>query len=300
MWAPSFLHMLQPEYRVRYLHSDKSALRKCCGCIHLRAGAMISCLIWVGLSLYFAAVAFQHKSPFFSYLNDPPIVVFGVINLGFACISAFGMFTVFYNHWYYVSHVIVWVALGALGVIVDGIANVIIFAATKNDYYSWCISSSSGSLQNGVEQALNNNATNINFQSTDFYNCQRTWENELKFGILSIAMITIFYLYWVICFYSYSVKKSHNAFQPSAYRQALPNNIPMDPSIVHPMNPGGFGVYPNDQMMQMDANRQNVIVLSNVKPSNKSQEKEEVVTTPPPPYFSEFKKTKDENIIDIV
>jgi hypothetical protein len=86
-----------------------------------------------------------------------------------------------------------WISIGVFVILVDTLVNVIIFIVIQDDYKSWCIGSSSGALQTGVESALNSNATNINF-SADFYNCQRTWEDELKFGMLSLIMMMIFYV----------------------------------------------------------------------------------------------------------
>ncbi|KAI8332055.1 hypothetical protein BC941DRAFT_437371 [Chlamydoabsidia padenii] len=269
MFAPEFLRIFRPEYRVRYLHSSSPVLRKCCGCIHLRAGAMISCLIWMGLSLYFAAISFQHKSPFFSYMSDAAMLVFGTANLFFACAAGFGIFTIFQNNWYYVSHMVMWISIGVFVILADTLVNVIIFIVIQDDYKSWCIGSASGALQTGVESALNSNSTNINF-SADFYNCQRTWEDELKFAMLSLIMMLIFYSYWAICFYSYSIKKSHSAFQPATMRHAMAANGQMMDPMMNPM--GGFGPYPNDGMA-MDPNRQNVIVLNNTKPSSKPGKK---------------------------
>lgn len=86
-----------------------------------------------------------------------------------------------------------WISIGVFVILVDTLVNVIIFIVIQDDYKTWCIGSSSGALQTGVESALNSNATNINF-SADFYNCQRTWEDELKFGMLSLIMMLIFYV----------------------------------------------------------------------------------------------------------
>ncbi|KAI8099009.1 uncharacterized protein BX664DRAFT_320167 [Halteromyces radiatus] len=285
MFAPEFLRIFRPEYRVRYLHSSSPVLRKCCGCIHLRAGAMISCLIWVGLSLYFAAVSFQHKSPFFSFMSDAAILVFGTANLFFACVAGFGIFTVFHNNWYYVSHMVMWISIGVFVILVDGIANVIIFIVIHDDYKSWCIGSASGALETGVETVLHNNATNINF-STDFYNCQRTWEDELKFSMLSIIMMIIFYSYWALCFYSYSIKKSHNAFQPATLRHAMQGGQMMDP-MMNPMGTGGY--YPN----AMDPTQPNVIVLNNTKPSKSSTNQQ---SSSPPPYHP---SNTNGNVVDL-
>jgi hypothetical protein len=134
MFAPEFLRIFRPEYRVRYLHSSSPVLRKCCGCIHLRAGAMISCLIWMvtwandchlemnstcclvflsRVSLYTLPLSLSNIKAvsmrlslqlpyltlalpaFFSYMSDAAMLVFGTANLFFACAAGFGIFTIF-------------------------------------------------------------------------------------------------------------------------------------------------------------------------------------------------------------
>lgn len=73
--------MLMPVFRNQIVHSRNPYIHKYCGCIHLRMGATISCIVWMvlyfffvffhklifyiffkGLSLYFAIVSFQAKS----------------------------------------------------------------------------------------------------------------------------------------------------------------------------------------------------------------------------------------------
>lgn len=74
--------MLMPVFRNQIVHSRNPYIHKYCGCIHLRMGAAISCIVWMvlyffsvifhklifyiffskGLSLYFAIVSFQAKS----------------------------------------------------------------------------------------------------------------------------------------------------------------------------------------------------------------------------------------------
>ncbi|CAO3593956.1 unnamed protein product [Absidia cylindrospora] len=295
MFYPDFLRIFRPEYRVRYLHSSSPVLRKCCGCIHLRAGAMISCLVWVGLSLYFAAISFQHKSPFFSYMSDAAILVFGTANLFFAIIASFGIFTIFHNNWYYVSHMAMWISIGVFILLVDALVNVIIFIVIQDEYKTWCIQSSSGALEDGVKSIPNTNATSINF-SADLYNCQRTWEGELKFGMLSLITIIIFYAYWAVCFYSFSIKKSYSAFQPATLRHSMAGGRMMDP-MMNPMGAGGFGAPGGfDPRMAMDPTHSNVIVLNNSKPSSKAGKytyKEKLASSSPPPYPLETRNDDD-------
>lgn len=43
--------LLRPFRRTKIVHTRSQALRKCCGCIHLRVGCALSCVFWA-VSLY--------------------------------------------------------------------------------------------------------------------------------------------------------------------------------------------------------------------------------------------------------
>ncbi|KAI9029588.1 hypothetical protein CLU79DRAFT_696184 [Phycomyces nitens] len=178
----------------RQAHIRYPSLVKCCGCIHLRTGAGFAGLVWAGLSMYFAVLSFQNKSPFYSYLLQAPLLVFGVANLILSCVGLGLLFAVYVNRWHAIRTASSAVFVSTFMVAGDAIANAILFIATKPSYIDWCISSSSGPLDNGVNNALNGTlTTSFGFQAADYYNCSKTWENELKFGILSTIMLTTLY-----------------------------------------------------------------------------------------------------------
>jgi hypothetical protein len=47
--------MMDPGYKQPLIHSHHAYIYKCCGCIQLRAGSTVSCLVWAvsGFTLYF-------------------------------------------------------------------------------------------------------------------------------------------------------------------------------------------------------------------------------------------------------
>ncbi|ORX44964.1 hypothetical protein DM01DRAFT_1386759 [Hesseltinella vesiculosa] len=284
MFTQEFWQTFRLGSRRRYLHTYSPVLRKCCGCIHLRAGAMIMCFVWMGLSMYFAAISFQHKSPFFSFMSDAAMLIFGTINLFFACLAGYAAFTIFHNQIYFIQQVTIWVTLGVLTVVIDTIVNVVIFIVIRSSYLDWCIGSAYESLEQGVSQALGNNTTNINF-FTDFYNCDRTWEDELKFAILCAVMMTLFYGYWALCFYSYYRKKFGNPMQPSMLQNQM-----TDPVLHQLNNPvastsAGYMAPPPPFDHARSGNAPDdapVIVLSNAKPSKKEKHRSSSSSLPPP------------------
>lgn len=76
-------------------------------------------------------------------------------------------------------------------VLVDGFINVILFITNHDNYINWCINSTSTELEGGLSNATTNAIVNLD---QDFYNCHRTWEDELKFGLLATLMMIGFYV----------------------------------------------------------------------------------------------------------
>ena len=72
-------------------------------------------------------------------------------------------------------------------VLVDGLINAILFIVQRDDYIDWCTNIGLDGLQPAVGD------TKIRTED-DFYNCSRTWEDELKFGLMAILMMIGFYV----------------------------------------------------------------------------------------------------------
>ncbi|KAI9243546.1 hypothetical protein BDA99DRAFT_449047 [Phascolomyces articulosus] len=283
-----FNHFLfRPFKKRRVMHTHNQALRKCCGCIHLRVGSAMACVIWMGLSLYFTIVSFQRQT-FYSYLSDAPLIIFGVANLLLALVSFAALFAVYLDHWSHIRTAQHSIFICLFIVLVDGLINVILFITQRDDYIFWCINAGQGGFESIV------NITEVNVRH-DFYNCSRTWEDELKFGLLAIFMMIGFYVYWAMCFRSYRIKKAiivstmvgapvdHVAIPsmpggggppPPHLGGPHPHPPPMMPGggmPMQPMGPGGPG-------------GRNIIVLNNSKPSSKENNNKK--SSPPPPYDS--------------
>ncbi|KAI7857580.1 hypothetical protein BDC45DRAFT_16980 [Circinella umbellata] len=179
-------YLFRPYKKRRVMHTQHQALRKCCGCIHLRVGSALACVIWVGLSLYFSIVSFQTYSPFYSHLSSSPLIVFGVANLLLAIVSLLALGALYLDLLDYIRTAQHAIIVCLFIVLVDGLINVILFIVQRDDYISWCTDIGSDGLQPAVGD------TRIRTED-DFYNCSRTWEDELKFGLMAILMMIGFY-----------------------------------------------------------------------------------------------------------
>ncbi|KAL1932823.1 hypothetical protein VTP01DRAFT_8501 [Rhizomucor pusillus] len=266
---------LNPQIKNRFIHTDLQALRKCCGCIHLRVGAAFSCIVWAALSMYFAVLSFQDKSPFYSYMSSPPLIVYGVVNLFLVIVALLGLLALFRNRWEYIRHFshATWVAIFAF--LVDGLINVILFFNSRPDFQAQCVEAAASNLNATALAAGGTNATSFDLTSADYYNCDKLWEDEAKFGLMSICIMVVIYIYWAACIYSFSHKQG--AANLAAARMmpppgAAPGMVPppgapapatMPPPTAAPINP---------------ADRSNIIVLNNEKPSRKTKKKNNTIS----------------------
>ncbi|KAI8885401.1 hypothetical protein K501DRAFT_246139 [Backusella circina FSU 941] len=198
---------MNQNFNQRLIHSSHAYIYKCCGCIQLRAGSTVSCLIWAGLSLYFSILSFQAKSPFFSYLSATALYIFGTVNLILFGVSLGVLFSLFLKSSNAVRVSAIIAVISIIAVLIDTFANVILFIVHRSVYVEWCINTTSTSLGDVLNNSFPPNTTEeFSVTMADFYNCNRTWEDELKFSVLGIILLIVLYLYWWVCLYSYSIK----------------------------------------------------------------------------------------------
>ncbi|KAI8372186.1 hypothetical protein BD560DRAFT_395417 [Blakeslea trispora] len=182
------------------IHSRNPYIHKFCGCIHLRTGAALACLIWMGLSLYFSILSFQAKSPFFSFINPHTVLyIFGTINLVFFGICFGTLIPIYLKSTNGIRTSAVIIQFSVAIVLIDTFINTILFIVRRDQYIEWCIDSATDRLDSLLSSDRLQNPN-------DVYNCQRTWESELKFTVLSTILMILFYTYWAISIASYSVK----------------------------------------------------------------------------------------------
>ncbi|KAI8046974.1 uncharacterized protein B0P05DRAFT_482285 [Gilbertella persicaria] len=283
---------------------------KCCGCLPLRLGCSMICLIWAGFSMYMAVLSFQNSSS--------PTTVFGVANLILSLVSIGGIVVLITNFGPYVHTLSHAIFVSVFIVLVDTFVNVILFITSKADYYNWCINTSSNAIRQNLNTTTNGSIPTFDF-SNDYYNCHSLWEDELKFGIIFYILLFAFYAYWALCIYSYSLVLRGYAAEMD-YRFGSANMPMMNSGVALPPNailntPAGAGAgpfLPNDR---------SVIVLNNAKPKSKSTKridtfsfrKKQSAVTPQDslqvPFFADHQKDSqftigfrlgpDGNIIDI-
>ncbi|KAL0082675.1 hypothetical protein J3Q64DRAFT_1752634 [Phycomyces blakesleeanus] len=170
---------------------------KCCGCVGIRRGGALGCVVWALLSFYFAALGFMGRSPFFSHLERAPLVIYGVLNLAFGIASLLGLFFIGYMTIFTRVKLlsrILW--LFATLVIGDTLINFILFVVNKSKFESWCIETSISRLeQNPV---VPNPTQTLDIGNVDYYNCQRLYIDEVKWSLLAALVMCMVYIHWAL------------------------------------------------------------------------------------------------------
>ncbi|KAL0079971.1 hypothetical protein F4703DRAFT_1871935 [Phycomyces blakesleeanus] len=206
-WAQPEIHN-QP----RMIHAKHAYTRKFCGCMSLRGGSGLACVFWLGINLYFSVLSFQYRSPLFSYLNHTALLIQAIICLIFAFASLIGLFSLFVNKPAVLrqSHRFIWMI--NILFIIDLFVNIILFGVQWPQFSSWCVSRSREILDDTITVDYSNGdnftATYLpNVVGSDLYNCNKLWQDELKFGISIYVMIVLCYIYWALCLWSYTQKQ---------------------------------------------------------------------------------------------
>ncbi|KAI8144347.1 hypothetical protein BJV82DRAFT_513203 [Fennellomyces sp. T-0311] len=274
------LNWRSPHVKNRFVHTRYQALRKCCGCIHLRVGAAFSCLVWIGLSMYFAILSFQESSPFFSYMVPAPLYVFAVASLIMAITGFVGLFVLFRNRTEYIrmfSH-LVWTALFIF--LVDGLANACFFITQHGDFMQWCVGSSATTISHDASPAMNGT---FDFHSTDYYNCDRLYQDEVKFGLISIFLMIVLYVYWGFCIYSFSHKLGASNLEAARFAEmGMPMTGHPATTVIAP-GPGMAAPPPvHGPVGRAGPGRSNIIVLNNEAPSKKKKKSFSLRSLVPP------------------
>lgn len=84
----------------------------------------------------------------------------------------------------------------ALAVLIVTLVNFILFVMNKDDFRSWCINTSINYVEGEYAQ-VNHNAKippNKLGTATDIYNCDRLYQDEVKWSLLCLIIMSIVYV----------------------------------------------------------------------------------------------------------
>ncbi|OZJ05451.1 hypothetical protein BZG36_01643 [Bifiguratus adelaidae] len=257
------------------VYTPYSITKKYFGCIHLRAGGMISCFIWLALSSYFAVLGFLGVTPIYSFLDYTPRMVWASFNLFMALTGLLGIFLFFVNEPMQLKyfHKLVWCMVFLI--VSDTFANVIVFVAGRQEYLVWCTEFSQSNMNDSIQIAYQNGTqVSLVFHTNgDYFHCSALWSTELKFGILSFVLILILYPYFAACIWAYAQKKVLLAIKAAELAADLIAGNPVAPVAVGGPGPAGPPppgppMLPPPGMMDPNFGAGNVFLISNLKPSD--------------------------------
>ncbi|CAO3699668.1 unnamed protein product [Rhizopus microsporus] len=189
-------------------YNDRRFRAYCCGCIDSSANDIIVCFFWAALSFYFAVLAFLQKSPFYSYVQTVPLVVFGAVNLLFGIVTLCGIVLLLFRPridvrimgMYQSRKTVFTITANAIAVLIVTLINFILFVIDKDGFFHWCITSSASYVTEVYDQ-MNSNSTKVPpitlENGSDLYNCERLYENEVKWAFLCFVVMSIVYVSFI-------------------------------------------------------------------------------------------------------
>jgi hypothetical protein len=88
------------------------------------------------------------------------------------------------------------VGLSVIIVLVAALVSFILFVSEKQDFLDWCITSSTSYVNATYNEANTlSNMTTINLStSIDYYNCERLFQDEVKWSLMCLAVLLTVYV----------------------------------------------------------------------------------------------------------
>ncbi|CAO3649315.1 unnamed protein product [Cunninghamella blakesleeana] len=221
---------------------NSSFTKKFCGIMSLRAGCSIACLIWVGIGLYGSILAFQYQSPIFSYIIGGALLAQGVACLVLTIAAGAGLFGLYAESLFVLNRAHKGVWLAVFFFLLDFFITIIFYGIQQQQNAISCYDDSKESVNELVSFNNNNNITFTIPPYNDYYNCNKIWQDEMKFAIAIFIVFLIFFVYWAWCLWAFTQKLrmlkdadyfSNEDFQyRQQYLNQLRNQAVMGP---HPM-----------------------------------------------------------------
>ncbi|KAI8364284.1 hypothetical protein EDC96DRAFT_511159 [Choanephora cucurbitarum] len=238
-----------------------------CGFLEMTYGGPLVCFIWLVVNMYACVLAFQGRSPVFSYLNRAALIVQGVICLLFFISALISLYSFSLKSPWQLrrSHRLTWVMV--IIFLTDLFVSIVLFGVQKQQFRDWCIQDSRedvSSFLTSDESYKNtyNSSTPIIFVSkqpnnNNIYNCEKLWEDEIKFACILYVILFTLYVHFAFCFWRYTQERW------SAYEAMMRLNMMQNESMV-----------PNIYNNTLPGNNANTMMM-NIS-SSQNQEKENV------------------------
>lgn len=221
-----------PHIETKYEDNNKFH-RKFCGIMSLRGGCGIACAIWIGLNTYIATTAFLGYTLMFSHLDKTALIVLGSISIFFGLVALFILFGLFVDRPGILQLGFLLLVITVPIFLMDILGNTILFGVQKANYMDWCLGQSIGQVDEKII-ATNGSQIQINYQSamnnSDLFHCHKLWEDEIKFSLCLLIVMSVCYIYWSACVFYYFDKlrgiMTFNGIMPTGFMNYYPRFIP--------------------------------------------------------------------------
>ncbi|KAI7904713.1 uncharacterized protein BX663DRAFT_503266 [Cokeromyces recurvatus] len=190
-----------------------------CLCINVLYGGPFVCFMWLVVNMYACVLSFQKRSPIYSYLNGPALIIQGIVCLLFAIISLIALYSFSLNRSRQLRYSHILVSLVIIIFLIIYFVNLILFGIQKDQFSQWCINQSHDTIQTYLFTHSPHNSTLLPNSPLTFisrggdnlglYNCTRLWESELKLSIIVFVILLVTYIHAALCFRYYTYERLH-------------------------------------------------------------------------------------------
>ncbi|RCH86201.1 hypothetical protein CU098_002485 [Rhizopus stolonifer] len=181
--------------------------------------------------MYTCVLAFQKRSPVFSYLNNAALIIQGVICLLFFISALISLYSFSLARPWQLrrSHRLTWIMV--IFFLSDFFANIVLFGVQKEQFKDWCIGQSRQDttyylFTHMPYNSTFNQDTQLTFASksptSNLYNCTRLWEDEVKFACVLYVILFTLYVHFAFCFWRFTQER-WSAYEAMLRLNMMPN-----------------------------------------------------------------------------
>ncbi|KAG2201552.1 hypothetical protein INT47_007429, partial [Mucor saturninus] len=195
---------------------------------------VVSCCMGIPYGIGVPLVLTSWIVAFYSHLHKSAMIVFGVLNLIFVVVCCFGyslhlIKRSVHRYRQYAKLLACCVAI----LILDMLANFILFCIQKDEFEFWCHTQAKDHLN----LQFRNNAVLDQSSSSAMFNCSKLFRVEAEFSFACMVLMLIVYAYWV----SFIIRVSRNFIllrpEIQMYPDSMRHQLRMQPPMVAPTIP---------------------------------------------------------------
>ncbi|KAF7720869.1 hypothetical protein EC973_005890 [Apophysomyces ossiformis] len=152
------------------------------------------------------------------------------------------------------------------GVLIDNLVNFVLFSVNQPAFQNWCIQLSFHDFENDFRQS-NHSSTSVN-PNIDYYNCDRLFQDEVKWSLVCVAVMFLVYIHWTLVITSFVGGAFYRVPPPMIASAPQPAAVPPPPPPVEAAENATPAPVETNANIKPSSN--NIQTYSNINPPKKA------------------------------